>query len=345
MVGRAAMSRLPGLAAIKPLPLERILNGGLEGLKRDEVESFYGRSWLLTHYLTFAKPRAGQLQSFLAAIAKGTSFAEASKLFGDLKALDKEITYYFKDGAYPYRILHLPIPDPGAVVVRDLSPAESALAIERLQYVSGIDPGTADEYAAKVEAVAKQYPSDPFALQLLSAARFAIQDFAGAEKAADALIAVAPNNSRAMLAKGMARVRLVSEMDNPEPSDWKEARRWIVKANRADENDPLAYVEYYTSFVEARERPPELALEGLMRALELAPQDQGLRMNTAIQLASAGHFERATSMIKPLAFSPHQSSFSRTARYFFDSFEKNKMPSSPPPQADEPNQAGSSPVS
>jgi hypothetical protein len=145
MVGRAAMHRLPGIAAIKPLPLERILTGGIDGLTGDQIESFYGRSWLLTHYLTLSKTRKGQLTKYLTAINQGTPPAEALAMLGDLKALDKEIHYYFKDGAYPYLTLLVDIPDLSQVRLRDMRPAESALAIERLQYVAGIAPGDVGE--------------------------------------------------------------------------------------------------------------------------------------------------------------------------------------------------------
>jgi hypothetical protein len=131
----------------------------------------------------------------------------------------------------------------------------------------------------------------------------------------------------------MARMGLVARTEDPGTDDWKAARAWIVKANHADGKDPLPYVQYFRSFAEAGERPPPVALDGLQRALELAPQDQGLRITFALQLAYLGKFDTAASVIRPIAYDPHNGAASKDAQRFLAAFEQKKMPdfSSPAP--------------
>lgn len=327
-IGRAAMHRLPYLVrSEKQLPFDRILATDTDSLKTDdEVESYYARSWLLTHYLMLSDARKGQLGAYLSAINRGRPPAEAAAVFGDMAALTKELDRYLSKAVFPYLTFLLPIPAPNAVAIRELRPAESLLAVERLQYLGGVPAEETDAFAAKVEAAARQFPADPLVLQLLATARFAKEDFAGADKAADAWLAVAPNNSRALLAKGMARIRLVGKMTDPQPADWKSARSWLVKANRADGNDPLPYMEYFWSFREEGESPPEVAFAGLERALDLAPQNQGLRLTVAMLLAHRGKFDDAAFVVRPLAFSPHPTASSKTAQEYLTAFQSKKIP-------------------
>lgn len=326
MVGRPAVHRLPGLAASRQMPAEKLLTSSVGDLEQDALGAYYARSWLLTHYLRTSDQRRGQLAAYIRAINEGQSLAEAAAIFGDLRVLDKELDDYFRKGAYPYFTLDVATPPTGSIVMREMRPAEVALAPERLAYLAGLPADMAPAFLARVEAVAASHPNDPLVLQLLAAGRLATEDFAGAEAAADAWLAIEPNASRALLAKGVSRLRQVAMMDDPGEDDWKAARAWIVKANRADSNDPLPLIEYHRSFGAARQPAPEVALDGLQRALELAPQDQGLRISFAIQLAVLGHFESAGYVIRPLAFSPHDSGAAQQARKFLAAFEKEELP-------------------
>jgi predicted Zn-dependent protease len=86
---------------------------------------------------------------------------------------------------------------------------------------------------------------------------------------------------------------------------WKEARKWIVAANKLEPDDPEPLVLYYTSFMEQGQKPSAAAVMGLQRALELAPQDRSLRMTVARQHLIDGKAAEARAALAPLAFDPH----------------------------------------
>ena len=66
------------------------------------MDAFYGKSWLLYHYLTFTPSRAGQLQAYMKAMAAGKTSREAAEAsFGDLDQLQKDIARYLKQKPYP----------------------------------------------------------------------------------------------------------------------------------------------------------------------------------------------------------------------------------------------------
>ena len=62
-----------------PVSLERLFAGNFAKLSETDRDSFYGRSWLLTHYLNFDASRGGQLASYLADFDKGTDPVVAAK--------------------------------------------------------------------------------------------------------------------------------------------------------------------------------------------------------------------------------------------------------------------------
>jgi Flp pilus assembly protein TadD len=312
----------------RPIPAEKMLANNWDAVKPYHILNFYARAWLLTHELMLDPARKGQLTEYLRAVNEGKSGTEAAAVFGDLTVLDKELAAKVKRREYRYRIVNVPLPAAGSITTRTMTPAESELWAERLTYSRIIDgQKPKDSFFAKVDAVAAKYPDDPFVLQLLAAARYYKEDYAGSEQAADKWLAVAPNQSRALLAKGKARLALVEKIDKPTAEQWKEARSWIVRANRADGNDPLAYIAYFESFVRAGEKPRDAAFQGLERALELAPQDDTLRINLAMQYASGGKYEEAAQVIRPLAYSPHVNGPAETARISLVAFEAKRMPS------------------
>ena len=62
-------------------------------------DAFYGKSWLLYHYLTLGQARPGQLRQYLTLMGRGKSSQEAGlEAFGDLDVLEKELDRYLSTG-------------------------------------------------------------------------------------------------------------------------------------------------------------------------------------------------------------------------------------------------------
>ncbi len=98
IIGGVAQHRGPELFFADPVPVEELIDPALYEKKRGKgFDAFYGKSWLLYHYLTFSKERAGQLQQYQISLAQGTAPAAAAQAtFGDLDTLERELRAYLR---------------------------------------------------------------------------------------------------------------------------------------------------------------------------------------------------------------------------------------------------------
>ena len=104
---------------------------------------------------------------------------------------------------------------------------------------------------------------------------------------------------------------------------WKEARRLIAQANRADPNHPEPLFLFYRSFAEQRIAPTRNAVEGLLQAFELAPQDLSLRMNIARQFLVDGKTAEARRALAPIAYDPHGGAVGQAATALIAKIDKD----------------------
>ena len=86
---------------------------------------------------------------------------------------------------------------------------------------------------------------------------------------------------------------------------WNAVRSLIVKANRADNDNPVALFRYYQSYRRQGIEPSKIAVEGLFRAFDLAPQSDEIRMAIAQQLVIESKFKSARNVLMPIAYAPH----------------------------------------
>ena len=75
--------------------METLLAGMTPAMSDNQRDTFYGRGWLLSHYLLMDRKRAGQLDKFILGLAGGlTEIDAAHQAFGDLSRLDRELDIY-----------------------------------------------------------------------------------------------------------------------------------------------------------------------------------------------------------------------------------------------------------
>ena len=101
--GKVADHRRYELDLAQHVEASRLVAKRQKDLNADEKSRFYGSSWLLAHYLTFSTERQGQLARYLAAINTGASPADAAKVFGDLRTLDRDVDKYLGAARFSYR--------------------------------------------------------------------------------------------------------------------------------------------------------------------------------------------------------------------------------------------------
>ena len=303
-LGAAAVHRARTLFSTERLPIETMLAGNHARLNEPQRESLYGRGWLLTHYLAFEPARRGQLELYLDGIARGGNPLDAARsAFGDLKTLDKNLNAYLmrRRLAYlPISAARIPV---GTIDISPLSPGAAAVIPLRMRSKRGVNAQTSGPLADEVRKVARLFPGDPLVEVTLAEAEVDTGNSAAAEAAADRALKSDPRMIEAMIYKG--RAIMARAQDSRSRDDWAAARNWFIAANKADSEDPEPLMLFYESYIRAGQRPNANAIAALHYSSNLAPQDTGLRLNSAMQYLRDKKPKEARAALAPLAYNPH----------------------------------------
>lgn len=291
--------------SVGDVSIQQLLDSKLYAARKSKsYDNFYGRSWLLFHYLFTDSDRRKQLVNYLNRLNSGEAeLSAATSALGDLKALDKALDGYLKKNKMQY--LRVP-PDwlsVGQITVRKLSEAEAASMPIRIRSQRGVNQETAAEVVQDAREVAAKYPDEPAVQAALAEAEFDAGNDEAAVRAADKALAATPGNMSALIQKGFALTRMATETKTEEA--WQAARGHFVSVNRIENDHPIPLIYYYLSFISQDKEPTKAALEGLEWALELAPYDDNVRMMVAGRQMQDRRFAQAIRTISPLAHHPH----------------------------------------
>jgi len=267
--------------------------------------SFYGRSWLLYHYLTFSEERAGQFGTYLRLLRSGKSLAEAGETaFGDLNALQRDLDGYLRKRRMSAFELPADRLKPSPVSIRALTAGEAAAMPLRIRLKNRPSPEQLETLVGELRALAPQYPQDAAVLATLAQAEAEAGNDDAAIAAADAAIAIDAQQVSAYLVKGHALFRK-AETAQDTSAAYSEARKPFLALNKLENNHPLPFQYFYRSFVEQGLEPTKNAIAGLERAVTLAPFDQNLRTTLVMQQLHDKRYDEAIINLGPLAFDPH----------------------------------------
>jgi hypothetical protein len=304
-LGLPAQHRAYELFEANDVSIERLLDSKLYAAQKSKsYDNFYGRSWLLFHYLFTDDGRREKIVDYLNRLNRGEAELPAARsAFGDLKALDKALDAYVRQRNMQY--LRVP-PDRlsvGQIAVRKMGEAEAASMPVRIRSKRGVDQETAAEVVMEAREVAQKYPDEPAVQAALAEAEYDAGDDEAAVRAADKALAAAPGNMTALIQKGYALTRIATEAKTKEA--WLAARKHFVSVNRLENDHPIPLIYYYLSFLNQGMEPNKAALDGVEWALELAPYDPGVRMMVAERQMHDERFAEAVRTISPLAYNPH----------------------------------------
>ncbi len=304
-LGAPAYFRGYDLLITRPVPIEQLLGGTLSEIKGDARGSFYGRAWALAHYLQLSGQRKGQLVEYLTQFQNGKPSLDAARaVFGDLKALDKELTAYISRRMSALTFGQ-PTLLPEGIRIEALSAEAGSFIMPSLIGSTEPEKESFKSHSANLRQLLAKYPNQTTGWRLLAEAEYANENFAEADKAADAALKLSPGDCRSLLIKGRTQFRILTRKDMVRPEEWKAARSWLIKANRADPEDPFPLYEYYRSFGQQGMTPPEIAFDGLSKAFNLAPEDDGVRTALAEAYADRKEYDIAIMLWGPIAYSPH----------------------------------------
>lgn len=305
-LGLPANDRIRSIYRRAAIPMRRLLTENPSSMTPDDRLAFYARAWLATHYLAFSAKRHGQMNAYLKAINTGVPAADAAAAaFGDLHELDIETSGYLKRGRFTYLRLAVPVLPEGAIKVVQLEPGDAAMMPARIQSNRGVDEKIAREVVAQARLIASAYPDDPGAQKALAEAEFGAGNLAAADAAADRVLAKAPDDMKAMIYKALIILRRANE--DPQSGDgmFKDARKWLQKANRVQPDAAWPLYLFFTTYRMQGQKPTPNAADALERAFALAPQDNSVRMTLVQHYLEEKNFRHARAVLAPLAFDPH----------------------------------------
>lgn len=302
VIGNAPQYRAYGLFHENGLTLEELVGATYDKLTNGEHDLLYGMGWLLTHYLTFEPVRKGQLAHYIENIQKGMPALDAARAaFGDLRQLNRELEKYKVAKLRGVRVAgdSLSI---GTISVRPLTAGEAAIMDVHIRSRRGVNQKTAPAVAADARKAAAPFPNEPFVQATLAEAEFDAGNYPAVEAAADRALAANPNYSRALIYKGRALMEMGKDKPN---TKWSDVRSWFARANRLDTENAEPLRLFFLTYQYAGVAPTKNAVDGLLYAVALVPQDDGLRINAVHELLMEGRLPEARILFAPMAFQPH----------------------------------------
>jgi tetratricopeptide (TPR) repeat protein len=305
-IGKAAQHRAWELLGGREVSARDVLDPDVYDKRfKNRVEGYYGRSWLLFHFLTFSKERSGQLNRYQALLAQGKgSLAAAEEAFGDLETLDKELDSYLRQPRLTMVRLPAARLQTGEVDVRKLSGGEAAIMPIRVQSKRGVDSEQASRLLPEARKVAARFPDEPLVLASLAEAELDVGNIDEAIAAADSAMAKDPGQVDAYIQKGMALFRLAAK-DEDSKAAYARARAPFLALNQRENDHPLPLIYFYQSLVQGGVQPTPNAIEGLRKAVDVAPFDISLRMILSMQLIRDKALVEARRHLVPVAYHPH----------------------------------------
>ena len=143
-----------------------------------------------------------------------------------------------------------------------------------------------------------------------------------AEEAAVRVLAAKPKHLDATILHGRALAAQADALEGEaRHAMFDRARKALSAANGIDKEDPEPMMEYYFSYLKEGRAPNANAVAALHYASELAPQDTGLRMNSALRYLYDGKLTEARRSLVPIAFDPHGGSYADYARNIFQAID------------------------
>ncbi|WP_380871789.1 hypothetical protein ACFB49_27450 [Sphingomonas sp. DBB INV C78] len=322
LIGRAAQHRAGELFFEEDMKVSALLDPPPEKPGRRSYDAFYGKSWLLYHYLTFEPTRSEQLPNYLSLLAKGKSQRDAAlEAFGDFAKLDKELDRYLMRRRMSALRLTPDMLKVGPIELRKLSPGEAAMMRVRIRSRRGVDEAQAKALVVEARAIAARFPKDPEVLSALAEAEFDAGNDKEAIAAADKALALDPGQVNAYVQKGYALFHMAEDAED-KAAAYKRARAPFIALNRRENDHPLPLKYFYLSFAEQGLEPTPLAIDGLARAVDVARFDLELRMMLATTLIHAKRPKEARFALEPIAYNPHGGSLADSARKMLDRLDK-----------------------
>lgn len=313
-LGTPANDRAAAIIKGRWAPLKDLLEGNAITLSNAGFwGQNYAQGWLLNHYLAFEPSRKGQIDNYVKRISNGENALDAAKAsFGDLGKLESELMDYRRVEKFPYLKIDATKLSVPPVAISKLSPAASNLMMMRIYAKTGYEGFAKGSVLKKAREVAAGAPNDSLVQRTLAQVEYDSGNFDESGAAADRALKAEPNSVEAMLFKGRSYLGKARKANDP--TMFKEARSWFVKANNLDKDDPEPLYLYYRSYRDANQPVPASAVDALKYAATLAPRDLVLQVRLGVEYLRQNKLPEAKEALIPVAYLPHAVGDAKNAR-------------------------------
>jgi hypothetical protein len=275
-------------------------------------------AWRLAHLLYFSDEWKARLHDYLGAIAQGADPKSAASAFGDPGEFQRAVMTY-RGRKLQYERMEFPPERAPEPVVRRLTRAEAGLIRGRLELGARIEvpaEGARDystalarraDWLERLRGNAQRFPELIENQLLLAEAECRAGNPQECLAAAERALGQAPNDTTALVWKGTALVQLAARAPAPQRRDrLKEARSFIVQANRANQEGILPLIAYYNSFAAAGGRTPDLAVDGLAVVVASSPAAPSPRLKLGEEFIERDLEAAARETLLPVAMGPFE---------------------------------------
>lgn len=282
-------------------------------------------AWLITHYFVFSplKPeRSRQFRAYMTAIQQGKPLAEAVAVFGSPTALDRDVLGYVESNksfgrAAPQAAIEAPLITP-------LSPGAAALVEARVELgtqMAAANPDAMlrrDGWVARLRETVTKAPYDANASLLLAEAECRSTHADDCLADAERVLAVATDNDRALLWKGVALTdKAVAGPVTDRAATLAAARAALERSIALDSEAPASRVALFQSYTKVDERVPEAVMTGMAQVIRAVPAAPAPRLYLAQELQRQGKTDLARRLVQILLYGAYDSPERAAARALF----------------------------
>jgi hypothetical protein len=275
-------------------------------------------AWRLVHLLYFSDEWKPRLHDYLGAMARGADPETAASAFGSPAELQSAVSAY-RRSKLQYERLDFPAERAPEPSVRRLTRAEAGLIRGRLELGARIElPAEGgrghttalarrSDWLERLRENASRFPNLIENQLLLAEAECRSGNPEECLGAADRALAQSPTETTALVWKGTALAQLAARAPAVERQDGlREARRFIVQANRQDQEGILPLIAYYNSFAVAGDQAPDVAVDGLFRIVDSSPAAPSPRLKLGEELIERDLDDEARKTLLPVALGPFE---------------------------------------
>jgi hypothetical protein len=271
-------------------------------------------AWRLVHLLYFSEEWKPRLHEYLSAMARGADSKSAASAFGDPAQLQKAVTAYRGRKLLGFERMDFPAERAPEPTVRRMTRAEAGLIRGRLELGARIEVpaedgperlkalGRRSDWLTRLRENARLFPKLIENQLLLAEAECRSGNPQECLEAAERAIAQSPRDTTALIWKGTALVQLADRAPAAERKQrLKDARRFILRANRMDSTGILPLIAYYNSFAIAGEESPDMAVEGLAKVVQSSPAAPSPRLRLGEEFIKRDLEDAARNTLLPVA--------------------------------------------